>query len=69
MGDHLPEGHRSVPSALDNVAAWSWRFLLVSAALAVAAFMLIRLRVVVLPVILALLLTSLLEPPARWLKE
>ncbi len=40
-------------------------FLLVAAALAVLAFVLVRLRLVVLPVILAVFVSTLLVPPAR----
>ncbi|MDN6429804.1 MAG: AI-2E family transporter [Propionibacterium sp.] len=43
-------------------SAWSWRFLVVLAATAAAAWIAMKLSVVVLPVAIALLLTVLLEP-------
>ncbi|MEJ7717420.1 MAG: AI-2E family transporter [Thermoleophilaceae bacterium] len=45
----------------------SLRFLLIVAALTVIVYGLVRLSAVVLPVLIALLLASLLAPPANWL--
>lgn len=59
----------AVPPTLDRLAAMSWRFLVVAAALAVVAFVLVQLRLVVLPVIAALFLATLLVPPVRWLRD
>lgn len=47
----------------------SWRFLAIAAAIAVIVYALVHLRVVVLPVIVALLASTLLLPLVRWLKE
>ncbi|MGH8937181.1 MAG: AI-2E family transporter [Acidimicrobiia bacterium] len=60
---------RRVPAALDRAAALGWRFLVVIAALAVLGYLLVRLRLVVIPMILALFLTALLVPPERWLER
>ena len=49
-------------------AAISWRFLVIVAAAAVVIYALVHLRVVVLPIILALLASTLLLPVVRWLK-
>jgi predicted PurR-regulated permease PerM len=56
-----------VPPWLARSAALSWRLLLVAAAVAVVA-VLVYLRLVVLPVVVALFLTTLLAPPVRWLR-
>lgn len=58
-----------VPRWLDRLAAVGWRFLVVMAAVLVAGHVLIRLRLVVLPVIVALLVASVLAFPAAWLKR
>ncbi|MGO0577857.1 AI-2E family transporter [Ornithinimicrobium panacihumi] len=50
-----------------GAAAWAWRFLLVVAALAVLLFLLGKLWVGVLPLLLALLVTTVLWPAVRWL--
>lgn len=56
------------PEPLERAAALSVRFLLVAAALAVLGYVLVRLSVVVLPVVIALLITALLDPAVRWLR-
>jgi putative heme transporter len=57
-----------VPSWLRSAAGVSWRFLVVVAATALVVFVVGQLMVVVLPVLLALLLATVLAPPAQWLK-
>jgi putative heme transporter len=56
-----------VSPALDRTAAVSWRFLVIVAAIAVAVYILVTLRLLVLPVIVGLFLAAILAPPARWL--
>jgi predicted PurR-regulated permease PerM len=53
---------------LKGAAAWSWRFLLVAAALYVVFYLLGKIWVGVLPVILAILVSSVLWPVVRWLR-
>jgi predicted PurR-regulated permease PerM len=57
-----------VPAWLARSASVSWRLLVVAAAVAVVVTVLVYLRLVVLPVIVALFLTTLLAPPVRWLR-
>jgi putative heme transporter len=57
-----------VPRWLSASAAVSWRLLVVAAAIGVVGFLLVYLRLVVLPVIVALFLSTLLAPPAGWLR-
>lgn len=54
------EAHTHHP--LRVAAEYSWRFLIVVAALYVTAYLIVKLRVVVLPVIFALFLTAILHP-------
>lgn len=58
-----------VPAWLRSAAAVSWRLLVVAGALYLVLYVLAHLRVIVLPVIIALLVTTLLLPPARWLRR
>jgi predicted PurR-regulated permease PerM len=58
----------AVPRWLRVAAAWSWRFLLLAAAIAVTARIIVELLLVVLPVILALFATTVLVPPAQALR-
>ncbi|WP_299518412.1 AI-2E family transporter [uncultured Serinicoccus sp.] len=73
------EDARAVPPTVDrgdlilqglrSAAAWSWRFLLVVAAVAVVLYLLGRVWVGVLPIILALIVSSVLWPVVRWLRR
>jgi predicted PurR-regulated permease PerM len=67
------EGHRPedevVPRGIRTAGAWAWRFILFVA----AAYILLRvvslLRVVIIPVVVAMLLAALFQPVAGWLKR
>ena len=59
--------HDPVPPWLRSSAAIAWRLLALAAAIAVVVYALAYLAVVVLPVIVALLVSTVLRPPARWL--
>ena len=61
------ESDDPVPRWLRSGAAIAWRLLAILAAIAVTVYALAYLRVVVLPVIVALLLSTVLRPPTRWL--
>jgi putative heme transporter len=56
-------------SGLRGAAAWSWRLLLVLAALAVILWLVAQLWVGVLPVLLAILISTILWPITMWLKD
>jgi putative heme transporter len=59
----------SIPRSLRLAAAVSWRVLVVAAAVVLLALLLVRLRLVVLPVFAAILLATALVPPTNWLAE
>lgn len=59
----------SVPYGMRVAAAWSWRLLLVGGVLAVVVFLIIQLRFVVIPVLVAVLLSALLVPFAEFLQR
>jgi predicted PurR-regulated permease PerM len=58
-----------VPSGLHRASEWSWRLLLVAAAIAVVGWALAQVFLIVVVVIVALLLTSLFNPPAARLRR
>ncbi|WP_286309961.1 AI-2E family transporter [Agromyces mangrovi Wang et al. 2018] len=62
-----PEIEESIPPAMRLAAAWSWRLLLVGAVLAVVIFLIIQLRLIVIPLLVAVLLGALLVPFVKWL--
>ncbi len=62
-------GGALAPAWLRASSEWTWRLLLVGFGVVALVYALGFLRVIVLPVIVALLLTTLLLPPKRWLTE
>ena len=62
-----PDDDDPVPRWLRSGAGIAWRLLAIVAAIAITVYALAYLRVVVLPIIVALLLSTVLRPPTRWL--
>ncbi len=59
----------AVPYPMRVAAAWSWRLLLVGGVLAVVVFLIIQLRYVIVPVLVAVLLSALLVPFSQFLQR
>jgi putative heme transporter len=57
------------PHGLRLAAGWSWRMLVIVAAAAVVLWLVGRLRLVLIPLAIALLLAALLTPAVRWLRR
>jgi predicted PurR-regulated permease PerM len=71
-GDELgPRSERGsdIPRPLSVVAGYSWRLLVILVAAAAVVYALVKLRLIVLPVIIALLLSTLLAPLVDRLKR
>jgi putative heme transporter len=64
-----PPPRRGIPRSLVTASELGWRFLVVVAAVAVLAYGLWYVRLVALPAFLALLLATVLVPPARGLRR
>ncbi|WP_395242572.1 AI-2E family transporter [Agromyces sp. MMS24-K17] len=68
-----PAEHRdatdSIPFGMRLAAAWSWRLLLVGGVLAVVVFLIIQLRLIVIPILVAVLLGALLVPFSQFLQR
>lgn len=58
-----------VSRGLRIAAAWSWRLLAVAVAVGAVLWLLAYVRLIVVPLIIALLLSALLEPAAAWLRR
>jgi putative heme transporter len=56
-----------VPHGLRIAAAWSWRLLVLGALVVAIIYVLGRIRIVVVPLVIAMLLSALLSPVTRWL--
>jgi predicted PurR-regulated permease PerM len=52
----------SLPRGIRLSAAWSWRLLLIGAMIAVIIFLVVQLRLIVIPVLIAVLISALLVP-------
>jgi predicted PurR-regulated permease PerM len=57
----------SIPKGVLLASAWSWRLLLIGAAIAVLVFVIAQLRLIFIPVMVAILLSALLVPLKEWL--
>ena len=64
-----PSGADTVPLSVRAAASWSWRVLLIAAAVAGFLWLLAALKTIVVPVAIALLLTILLAPARRALER
>lgn len=60
-----PDG---VPRSLVVVGGWAWRLVAIALALFALGTVLTRLAVVVLPLVVAVIITTIAVPPARWLE-
>lgn len=68
MFEAAPAGTVRDWGVLGTVAGWSWRFLVSLIGLAVVLMILVQLKFVVVPLLLALLVSSVLAPLAGWLR-
>ena len=59
----------AVPPGMRIAADWSWRILVVAGALALLGFLVVQLREVAVPFLLALVLSALLVPFSAWLQR
>jgi len=57
----------SIPSGVRTASEWSWRFLAIAGAVGVLVFLVIQLRLLVIPLFIGVLLAALLVPYASWL--
>lgn len=57
----------TIPRGLRIATAYSWRFLVVAAAIGVAIWLVIQLKLLVIPLLVAILITALLWPAFTWM--
>jgi predicted PurR-regulated permease PerM len=68
-GDALPHGDAAMPGWYRTAGAVSWRFLAIAGAAFAVVYALVHLRVIVIPIIVAVLASTLLLPIVTWLKR
>lgn len=59
----------AIPAGMRIAGAWSWRILALAGVIALLIFLIIQLRLIVVPFLVAILLASLLVPFAQWLQR
>lgn len=59
----------SIPFGVRLAAGWSWRLLLIGGVLAVVVFLIIQLRLIVIPILVAVLIGALLVPFSGFLQK
>lgn len=59
----------TVTPGMRIASEWSWRFLVVAGAIGVLIFLVIQLRLLVIPLLIGVLLASLLQPFSAWLQR
>ena len=64
-----PHGDAAMPGWYRTAGAASWRFLAIAGAVSVVVYALVHLRVIVIPIIVAVLASTLLLPIVSWLKR
>lgn len=57
----------AVPRGLRLAAAYAWRLIVIAAAVAIVVWLVIQLKVIVIPLLIAILITALLWPAFTWL--
>jgi len=67
MNAERPDAY-AVPAPVRAAAAWSWRLLLIGAAIAAGGWLLSRVQTILVPVAIALLITILLTPARNYLR-
>ena len=64
-----PEVSDGIPYGVRLAAAWSWRLLLMGGVLAVIIFLIIQLRLIIIPILVAVLIGALLVPFSAFLQR
>lgn len=60
---------QELPLGIRVAAAWSWRLILIGLALAGVLWLIVQVRIIVIPVLIAILLTALLTPVVNWIER
>ena len=69
MADGAVRDDDAVDPFVRKAAAWAWRLLVILAAIGVLLWLIARLKLIVVPVALAVVLTALLLPAVDWLNH
>lgn len=59
----------AIPPGMRIAASWAWRLLVIAGALALFGFVIVQLRLIVVPFLVAVVLSALLVPFSQWLQR
>lgn len=65
--DAQPSSDAAVPRGLRTATAYAWRLLVIAGAIGVAVWLIIQLKLIVIPLLVAILVTALLWPAFSWM--
>ena len=60
---------QELPRGIRVAAAWSWRLILIGLALAGFLWLVVQVRIIIIPLLIAILLTALLAPVVTWFQR
>ena len=67
--DSPERAEQQLPLGMRIAAAWSWRLMLIGLACAAVIWLIVQVRIIVIPLLIAILLTALLSPLVRWIEK
>ncbi|MFF1574076.1 AI-2E family transporter [Leifsonia sp. NPDC058292] len=67
LDEPVESADESLPRGMRIAGAWSWRLLVIGAVIAVFIFLVIQLRLIIIPLLIAVLIGALLVPLVDWL--
>ena len=67
--DTADDAAHELPLGIRVAAAWSWRLILIGLALAGFLWLIVQVRIIVIPLLVAILLTALLAPVVHWFER
>ena len=68
-GSRPEDAAHELPLGVRVAAAWSWRLILIGLALAAVLWLIVQVRIIVIPLLIAILLTALLAPIVQWFER
>ena len=67
--DHVADAATQLPLGFRVAAAWAWRLILIGLASAGFLWLVVQVRIIVIPLLIAILLTALLAPVVSWFQR
>jgi len=69
LGVDAADAAQQLPLGVRVAAAWSWRLIVIGLAVAALLWLIVQVRIIVIPVVIAILLTALLQPIVSYVER